>query len=179
MEQTFPAYFATALLALTIINTSHSQNPDNAPQPMPPVSEYTWDSDEVYDSSSTIRSNEINTRAVRDFMSQYENVSGERWFKLNDGFIVYFTQNEIKIKIAYNKKGVRLWTHRSYKEDRLPFEIRHLVKSNYYDFSIYHVNEITINRKIAYFVKMQDKTSWLTVKVEDGEMEVTENYIKS
>ena len=68
---------------------------------------------------------------------------------------------------------------RYYQEEKLPHEIRGLVKSTYYDYDIYLITEVNRNEKIAYVVKMEDKTSWKTVKVVDGEMEVLEDYTKS
>ena len=35
-----------------------------------------------------------------------------------------------------------------------------------------------INWKTGYLVKLEDKTSWKTVKVVDGEMEVSEEFLK-
>jgi hypothetical protein len=33
--------------------------------------------------------------------------------------------------------------------------------------------------KIVYLVKIEDKTSWKTLRVTDGEMEIVEDYLKS
>ena len=67
---------------------------------------------------------------------------------------------------------------RHYNEEKLPAEIRHRVKSNYYDFSIYHVSEIRYNGKTAWYVTIEDKTCWKKIKVLDSEMEVVEVYSK-
>ncbi|MGZ8541331.1 MAG: hypothetical protein ACXWV6_11820, partial [Chitinophagaceae bacterium] len=96
----------------------------------------------------------------------------------NGLFVVYFTSEDIKSFVYYNNKGVFEFMIRYYNEEKLPADVRHLVKSNYYDFSIYHVTEVTRNNKIAYAVKMEDKTLWKTVKVVDGEMELMEEYSK-
>jgi hypothetical protein len=84
----------------------------------------------------------------------------------------------IKNKVYYNKKGNYQCKVRNYYESRLPGEVRHMVKSNYYDFSIYCVVEISAKDKTAYVVKLENKTSWKTIKVVDNEMEVAEDYKK-
>ena len=61
---------------------------------------------------------------------------------------------------------------RHYNEEQLPSEIRHLIKSNYYDFSIYHLSEIRYNGKTAYIVTIEDRTCWKKIKVADNEMEI-------
>ena len=126
-----------------------------------------------------LKLNEINIKAVRNFISRYKNVNDAKWFKSSNGlFAVYFTSEDIKSFLYYNNRGVFEYMIRYYNEEKLPADVRHLVKSKYYDFSIYQVTEVTRNNKIAYVVKMEDKTLWKTIKVVDGEMEVTEEYSK-
>jgi hypothetical protein len=121
---------------------------------------------------------EISIKAVRNFTKDYKNVSDVKWFQSEDGVVVYFNMDGIKNKVYYNKKGNYECKVRNYYEDRLPVEVRHLVKSNYYDFSIYCVIEICAKDKTAYVVKLENKTSWKTIKVVNNEMEVTQDYKK-
>src|SRR5262245_22175683 len=60
--------------------------------------------------------NEINSRAKRDFLNNYKNVSNEIWNITDEGFSVNFTIDEIKYSIRYDKKGYRLFTLRKYSE---------------------------------------------------------------
>ena len=124
--------------------------------------------------------NGINLNAIRNFIREYKNVSNAKWFESSNGFFVaYFVRDDIRTWVFYNKKGDFERMIRAYNEEKLPADVRHLVKSTYYDFSIYFVTEITTNMQTGYHVKMADKTSWKTIKVVDGEMEVTEEYVKS
>ena len=120
----------------------------------------------------------INTKAVKAFAKTFKNVPDARWFQLKDGFVAKFNSGGIETRAYYTKKGHDAGIVRSYLEDKLPSDVRHLIKSTYYDFSIYHINEVSVNGKTAYLVKMQDNTSWKTIKVIDGEMEVTEEFKK-
>ena len=70
---------------------------------------------------------------------------------------------------------------RRYYEKELPPEVRHLVKSTYYDFNIFYVSEITWNDKLAYIISMDDKTpndkiSYKIIKVVGSEMEEMMNF---
>ena len=112
--------------------------------------------------------NEISTRALRDFAMDYKNASDVIWIKSDNGFAVYFSNDGINTRILYNKRGDRLWVIRDYGEDRLPREIRNIVKSVYYDYSIYLVNEVTAEPRTGYVVKVQAKTSLIEVKIVDG-----------
>jgi hypothetical protein len=66
-----------------------------------------------------------------------------------------------------------------YDEKKLPDEIRSIVKSTYYDYSITCVEEIHIDSKIIYIVHMQDDKTWKNVRICDGEMEIVEDFDKS
>jgi hypothetical protein len=120
-----------------------------------------------------------NIKAVRDFMKSYKNPSDVRWTILSDGFRVHFYCDGIQTRIFYNKQGNREAMIRYYDENKLPSSIRHLVRSNYYDFSIFNVTEVSKGDKIVYLVKIEDKTCWKTIRLADGEMEITEEYLKS
>ncbi|MEP7375850.1 MAG: hypothetical protein ABI675_20815 [Chitinophagaceae bacterium] len=130
--------------------------------------------------SNFIFRNEISTKAVRNFIREYKNVMDAEWFRSPTGsFVVYFTSDSISSTIYYTKEGEFDIMIRYYKEEELPREVRHLVKSNYYDFSIYHVSEFRSKGKTAYVVVLEDKTSWKKIKVLDNEMEVIGEFSKA
>jgi len=85
----------------------------------------------------------------------------------------------IRTRVFYDRKGNCESMIRDYSEDKLPYEIRHLVKSAYYDFSIYVINEVTIDRIRTYIVKIQNEVSLKTIMVANGEMVILEEYKKS
>jgi hypothetical protein len=129
--------------------------------------------------SNFIFRNEISTKAVRNFIRDYKNVTDAEWFRSPDGlFVVYFTSDSINSTVYYNKEGDFDRMIRYYNEEKLPREVRHLVKSNYYDFSIYHVSEFRSNGKTAYVVVLEDKNSWKKIRVADNEMEVIGEFSK-
>jgi hypothetical protein len=184
MKKAFVQGFTGLFLAWTITNVTYSQSSTSTAKLKPqltleknvPISKQL---NSAKNSNFLLR-NEINAKAVRNFTREYKNITGAKWFKSANGlFAVYFISEKIQSWVYYNTKGNYEFMIRHYYEEKLPREVRHLVKSNYYDFSIYHVTEVSRNDKIAYVLKLEDKTSWKTIKVVDGEMEVTEGYLKS
>jgi hypothetical protein len=130
------------------------------------------------DSDFTFR-NEINTKAVRNFITKYKNVPDAKWFKSANGLLVaYFISDSIQNWVFYNDRGDCEFSLRHYTEEKMPYDVRHLVKSKLYDYSIYHIAETTRNEKIAYTIKLEDKKSWKTIRVADGEMTTLEEYFK-
>ena len=122
--------------------------------------------------------NNVDAKALRHFATLYENASEIRWAILPGGFRVHFVNAGIDTRIYYTKKGAPEATVRYYFEKDMPHEVRHIIKTTYYDFSIFCVTEITMAGKTAYLVKIEDRTCWKTVKVVDNEMEITENIQK-
>jgi len=54
-----------------------------------------------------------------------------------------------------------------------------MVKSTYYDFNIFLVNEVSVGNAKVYLVKIEDNTSFKTIRIQDGEMTETEIFTKS
>jgi hypothetical protein len=120
----------------------------------------------------------ISSRAVKNFAKTYDKVSSVNWFVIKDGYLAEFNADGIKTKVFYDRKGYKTASMRCYFEDKLPKHIRHLVKSHYYDYHIYYVQEVTVDQKTAFLVKIKDDTTFKTIRVVDGEMDETESFGK-
>jgi len=132
------------------------------------------------DGLKELRRNEVNLKAQRNFMREYKAVSDARWVISGNGLLAaYFTDAGIATRRYYNKKGVYEYMIRYYNEDKLHHNIRHLVKSKYYDFSIFQVTEVCRNGNTAFLVDIEDIDSWKTIKVLDNEIEVVDEFAKA
>ncbi len=114
----------------------------------------------------------VNFRALRDFSKKFKLASETRWHKVNDGFIADYLLTGIKCKSAYSKKGMWVYTIRYYGEKQLPFEVRNLVRSTYFDFTIIQVEEVSVPENLIYMVHIQDGNAWKIVHIKDGEMNI-------
>ena len=183
MKKAFVPGFARLLLACTITSITYGQTENRiakleaslfAEKNIPVAKQLPLNG-----GSNFVFRNEISTKAVRNFIRDFTNVTDAEWFRSPAGsFVVYFTSDSINSTIYYTKGGEFDCMIRYYGEDKLPREIRRLVRSNYYDFAIYHVSEFRANGKTAYVVVLEDKTSWKKIKVVDNEMEVVEELKK-
>jgi hypothetical protein len=183
MKKVFATGFARIFFACTITTIAYGQSENRiAKLEAKLFSEKNIPADRLLTltrDSNFIFRNEISTKAVRNFIRDYKNVTDAEWFRSPTGsFIVYFTSDSINSTIYYTKEGEFDLMIRYYNEEKLPREVRHLVRSNYYDFSIYHVSEFRANGKTAYIVVLEDKTSWKKIKVVDNEMEVIGEFSK-
>src|SRR5436190_21052275 len=128
----------------------------------------------------TLHRSDVNSKAARDFGKSYKHVSDENWYVAPDAFCASFTADDIKYRVDYDKKGHWLHTIRTYDENKLPRDIRHLVKSSYYDYDITFVQEIEKpSKNFTYIVHLEGKTTLINLRVYDGEMEEWQKFEKS
>jgi hypothetical protein len=113
---------------------------------------------------------EVNIHAARDFSKKFKDATDVIWVDGTAGPSVYFKQDGISMRATYNRLGNREYSLKYYDESGMRKDLRHLVKSTYYDYSILQVTEIERNESISYLVKMQNDKEYLTVKVIEGEM---------
>lgn len=123
------------------------------------------------DLSASKNNSAMSTKALKSFTKNFKDADNASWSEIEDGFRVDFTKEDIDTKVFYDRKGRWVANVRNYYEDKLPKDIRHRVKSVYYDYSIYYVQEVTVADKIAYLVKIEDKNSIKTIRIVDGEMD--------
>jgi len=166
-----------ALVALLFTRPCYSQTASNKPGR---VNQGWAPSTTVPDSGgpNPVLINNVNIKAARDFMKFFKKATNVTWTIVPDGFLAHCYCDGIQTRVHYDTKGNREFVCRSYGENKLPHEIRHLVKSNYYDYSIFCVNEVTVSDQTVYFIKIDDDVEWKTLKVEDGEIYVTEEFKK-
>jgi hypothetical protein len=117
-------------------------------------------------------------KAMRDFLKRNKTAIDAEWFTIASGYEVRYTgRNKSKCRSVYNCNGAFAYTIKQYSEDQLPHDVRSIVKSTYYDYTILLVEEIEQPREpVAYIIHMQDDTMLTNVTVCDGVMNVREEY---
>jgi Tfp pilus assembly protein PilV len=124
----------------------------------------------------------ISPRALKDFAYSHKNVTGESWTKVKGGFSVRFLADNVTTTIYYDKKGNWAGSLKSYGEEKMLHDIRHIVKSTYYDYNIVYTQEIETTDSDGvptYVVCVEDKTKIKMIRVVDGEMSEWKEYIKT
>lgn len=121
--------------------------------------------------------NEMNTRAMRDFVSRFSGVTNELWHTNNGCYVAVFFRDSIQYRVIYTTRGDLNYIMKYYQERNLARDIRAQVKSVYYDYKIYIVQEIeSPHNPTVYIFNLQGDTDWKKVRLCRGEMEVLEEY---
>ena len=125
--------------------------------------------------------NNINVAAVRDFVKRYNEPDNTRWYKMKDGsLLVKFELPDHAFRVAYTSRGAWIYSIQTYHEKQMLREVRAIVKSTYYDYSITQVEEINHvdGDGIVYIVHLMDDNGWKTVRVCNGTMDEMETLYK-
>lgn len=122
----------------------------------------------------------INQKAVRVFEKTFKNASVDYWDNVADGYVVKFKWNGIQNKAYFDKTGSLVYTLKNYTGDKLPGDVRAIVKGVYYDYTIFWVEELNVlaDKNIIYVVHLEGNTSWKNVTVCNGEMNLLKEMAK-
>jgi hypothetical protein len=123
--------------------------------------------------------NDVNMRAMRDFVTRYGDVTDAIWHRSNDNYVAVFYKDSIQHRVIYSNRGDLSYIMKYYEESRMPRNVRAQVKSTYYDYKIYVIQEIeTPDHPTVYIVNLQGASDWKKVKLCQGEMEIIEEFRK-
>lgn len=123
---------------------------------------------------------DIHIKARNDFNSRFRQASGETWFIVPGGFISYYQTTESEYRVFYTNKGCWEYSLAFYYEDSLPKTIRASVKSNYYDYRITIVEQLTGHEGTNYVVHLENESGIKHLRVtENGDMDLLNEYTKS
>jgi hypothetical protein len=176
MKKLFFRYILGIIPVIAFFNGTYAQNSLLTPEAINSTSK-----EVAYADKTDIRTEpaSVNMKALKDFNKTFKEVDDANWFKTKEGFIAQFKKDGISTRVDYNRKGRFLAMIRYYDENKLPKDVRHLVRSNYYDYKINLVIEVTYDNITAYLVKIEDEKTTKTIRVIDGEWEVYEDFQKS
>lgn len=181
MKRTILRYLAGFIPLIAIISSSYSQQAslgmasDNLP-----VKKYAFDEMKAEGALLVVNVADINARARKEFSKTFKAITNASWYEMagGGGFVAKFKQDGIETRVNYDRKGRWTGTILTYSEAHLPRDVRHIVKSNYYDYAIILVQEVKVGDKTAYLVKIEDEKTFKTIRVVDGEMDEYESYKK-
>jgi hypothetical protein len=161
------SFLMTGLLILTVIASAQNSLPFKV-EPSKFAEEYTSEKAG------------ISTKVISNFDHMFKDAKNVIWTKDKHSIDrVYFETKGKVTRAAFNQKGQFLYSITTYGEEMLPQEVLTQVKNTYYGRSIFGVTEVSAMGKSAYLIILEDKTSWLHIKVVDGEISEEKFYLKT
>ena len=121
----------------------------------------------------------VNTKLLKTFKKQFENVDEVEWSPVKNYFLAKFKKDGMLIRSLFNKNGKIIYTIEFLSEKQLPPNVRRMVKKQYYDYAITSAAKVAEANREIWVIKMAGETNYVSARVEGGEMEETENYQKA
>ena len=121
----------------------------------------------------------VNNKALKDFGNRFNNPANAKWFSDNNGFVSYFMKDGYGNRAYYDKKGHWKYSLLFYSEDKLPRDIRNIVRSQYFDMQISLVEEVQTTEGMGYIIHVEDHQLIRILKVsKDGEVQIMQELTK-
>jgi hypothetical protein len=117
----------------------------------------------------------INSKALKHFQKSFKTAKDVKWRLLGDGYLAKFIYNDIIEKVFYYPNGILVGTLKGYTADKLPCEIRNIIRRAYPDYPIGYAQEVEVAimpGKITYFVNLQLNHSVKVIRICDEEMDI-------
>ena len=181
MKKFLFAIVAGLISALALTNESYAQTQDDMASVASAKNYHKKPNDNVSDNSSTINLNMVNAKALKNFRQQYK-VNNEKWVLGADCIVACYELDSVSQSIYYDKKGHWTGCVKTYNEDKMPRDIRKMIKQEYYDYKIIAVQEVeTYESHLVptYIVTIEDDKNVKQIRIQDGEMDVYKEFKRS
>ena len=126
--------------------------------------------------------NEIPVKAVRSFIREFKDAEDVAWRRTNDGgYVVDFIKDSIKTTMFYSHNGSNIYSLRMYGENKMPENMRRIIKDVFPDHAIAKVTVIIQpwqQREMPYNVLIKNATNFKILRICNMEMEITGSYNK-
>jgi len=181
MKNIFLTFAVTVISSFALLNNASAQNElgineeDLQIDLRPLVINIPADSTEDYNLK------DVNEKAVKKFEKEFPHANQPSWYKAEDGYIASFKTDDVLTKVSYDEKGRYLHTIHYYGEKMLPKDVRQIIKSVYYDYSITSVVEIHSNEtygETTYVVTIEDASSMKILQISNFEILSIKDYKK-
>lgn len=121
----------------------------------------------------------VNDKIAKSFKKYFGSAAEQNWSVVDGNFLNRFHSNGVLTNALFSKNGNLIYTITYGTEKNMPEDIRKIVKSEYYDYSITMAIEVQQDKRDIWVVKVDNADEQITVRVEDGEMEAMQKFDKS
>jgi hypothetical protein len=121
----------------------------------------------------------VNSKVPKAFARSFKDAEKMSWYEVNQNYLVNFIQNEQQNKALFTRTGSLVY-HITYGyEKNLPKDIRHQIKSEYYDYQITRVFNVRQNRRDVWVINLEDDNHVILAKVEEDQMNEVNRFKKN
>ena len=179
MKKLLLSTLAITLLATITTTTAFSQTNDLAfhmPAQFPDVSTL-GAGNEI--SAKMTKVNVVNNKIKTAFDKSFAGAADANWFAFDNNknvLAVFFNYNSKYSRAAYTKNGKMLYSVIQASEELLSKDDRRVVKSNYVDYGITNVAEVTSGGNTVWIVNLQSEDNVIILRLANDTFNEIANY---
>ncbi|MHA4846039.1 hypothetical protein ACX0G7_17820 [Flavitalea antarctica] len=119
----------------------------------------------------------VNAKAMRDFSKRFSGKEAN-WTSTGNVFQAKFSEEKSRTVVGYGKMGRWLYTIKHYSEKEMPRDLRHMIKSEYYDYKIDLINEVRIpqSKNEIYIIHIHNGEEHKILRYSDEGVELVKTY---
>jgi hypothetical protein len=120
----------------------------------------------------------IAKKVSNSFDQLFKGAVGAEWVELNRNYSVNFVLDNQKSLAEFTKDGHLLYLIAYGKEEGMPADLRAMVKSTYFDYTINSTVKIKFEGRIFWIINLEDANQFIVLRVEDNDMDVIKKIKK-
>lgn len=121
----------------------------------------------------------ITTSVYSSFRRAFPDAENLRWYKYDRDYLAKFFMKDMEHNALFRKNGVMKYDI-SYGHDKdLPEKIKDDILKAYDNYKIIRAIHVKAYERNIWIVKLEGERKYLTVRVEDGEMDEVESFYKA
>jgi len=121
----------------------------------------------------------LSKKLLKHFNKKFHNAGNVKWEQVDDYFLATFIKNHLTAESLFDRKGRLIYTIDYSNGEELPDNVKNLIMHNYKTYIITSVAKVEGDGRKIWVVKLAGTKDYITARVEDGEIEETENFEKA
>ncbi len=121
----------------------------------------------------------VNADVASAFRRSFPGAQNLKWYQYDRDYIAKFILRDMDHNTLYRKNGVMVYDISYGYEKHLPENVRDIVNRAYDNYKIIRGIRINAQGREIWMVKMEGMKKYVTVRVEEGELDEVESFYKA
>lgn len=127
----------------------------------------------------TATNTKVPEKVWKSFLKYYPTAESPKWYNLQNDFYVKYMMEMTPNQSVFTKKGNLVYTISYGNENDLPDYLKQEIKNKYLDYNIRGITKVCDRYTVVYLVHLEGTRNYITVKLDDKEMEEIQKFNKS
>lgn len=124
-------------------------------------------------------SSKVSNELGKAFHKTFPDAKQLRWYKVDQDYLAKFIKNDMDHNALFKKNGYLKYDISYGHEKDLPEETRKMIQSAYADYNITGAINVKSAGREIWVVHLEGLKNYVTVRVEEQEMEEVQRFVKS